>query len=88
MKISHNLYDKLTTKANVLIGYQEFLSGKRNKRDVIRFEKEKYKNLEELFQALVTKTYVPGGYSEFYVRDPKTRIIHKAPVQIELFIIL
>ena len=80
MKVNHNSYHKLTTKKNIFRGFKEFLKGKRRKQDVINFSKNKEVNLEKLHAELISKTYLPGKYSQFIVRDPKTRIIHKACV--------
>jgi RNA-directed DNA polymerase len=80
MKVNHNSYHKLTTKKNIFRGFKEFLKGKRRKQDVINFSQNIGENLENLHRELVSKTYLPGKYSQFIVRDPKTRIIHKADV--------
>ena len=80
MKVWHRIYYKLITKQNVFRGYKGFLIGKRKKKDVIRFDQQKEENLKLLQELLISKTYKPQGYSQFYVRDPKTRIIHKARV--------
>lgn len=37
-------------------------------------------NLITLQRELEEKTYKPGSYIGFYVRDPKLRLIHKATV--------
>lgn len=80
MKVLHSVYYKLITEENIFRGYKEFLVGKHRKRDVIAFEKALKDNLTNLYRSLLNKTYKPGGYSQFYVKDPKTRIIHKAKV--------
>ena len=80
MKVWHSIYDKIIIKENIARCYKEFLAGKRNKKDVIKFDDNKEENLEAIRTSLLSKTYKPGSYSQFYVRDPKTRIIHKAPV--------
>src|SRR3989344_1578235 len=80
MKFRHNLYFKLITKQNIFRGYKEFLKGKKTKKDVIVFEKDKENNLKNLQKELVSKTYQPEGYSQFFVHDPKPRTIHKANV--------
>lgn len=80
MKVWHRIYYKLITKQNVFRGYEDFFFGKRKKKDVIKFDHNKEENLNNLRKALIFKTYKPQGYSEFYVRDPKTRVIHKARV--------
>lgn len=80
MKIWHNLYSQLSTLENIFLGFEQFLIGKKKKKDVILFERYLEDNLFELFHALRDKTYLPGSYKEFYVRDPKVRQIHKASV--------
>ncbi len=80
MKVWHNIYHKLIIKENIFRGYKEFLVGKKKKRDVITFGKARNENLRKLHQSLINRTYKPGGYSQFYVRDPKLRLIHKATV--------
>lgn len=80
MKVWHNLYPKLITKQNIFRGYKEFLKGKKTKKDVISFGEDKENNLKRLQKGLVSKTYLPGGYFQFSVNDPKPRTIHKANV--------
>lgn len=80
MKVWHNLYPKLITKENIFWGYKEFLKGKKTKKDVVDFGENKENNLNKLRKELVGKTYQPGGYSQFFVHDPKPRTIHKANV--------
>ncbi len=80
MKIWHNLYPKLITKQNIFRGYKEFLKGKKTKKDVISFGEDRENNLNKLRKELVGKNYRPGGYSQFFVHDPKPRTIHKANV--------
>lgn len=81
MRVWHGIYEKLITKGNIFRGYNQFLKGKKKKRDVVKFAKAKIKNLNDLQLSLLNKTYQPGGYSQFLVHDPKTRIIHKASVR-------
>jgi RNA-directed DNA polymerase len=80
MKVWHKIYHKLITKENIFRGYKGFLVGKKSKADVIAFGNELEENLQTLHQLLINKTYKPGGYSQFYVRDPKLRLIHKSTV--------
>lgn len=80
MKVWHRVYLHLITKQNIFRGYKEFLKGKQTKKDVISFGEDKENNLSKLQKELENKTYQPGGYSQFFVHDPKTRIIHKANV--------
>lgn len=80
MKVWHRVYPNLITKQNIFRGYKEFLKGKKTKKDVVSFGENKENNLRKLRNDLLNKTYQPGGYSQFFVHDPKTRIIHKANV--------
>ncbi len=80
MKVWHSIYYKIIIKENILRCYKEFLVGKSKKKDVIKFDSNREDNLDKLYRSLLLKTYKPGGYSQFFVRDPKTRIIHKASV--------
>lgn len=80
MKVWHNLYNDLITKHNIYRAYNDFLKGKKGKKDVIYFNEKRYENLNVLYEAFVNKTYKPGIYSKFLVQDPKVRIIHKAQV--------
>lgn len=80
MKIWHRLYSKISTYKSISSGFKEFRKGKKGKKDVIEFEANLTRNLLFLHKALCDKTYRPAGYTQFYVRDPKLRLIHKATV--------
>lgn len=66
---------------NLLISWQEFLRGKRKRKDVAEFSLHLMSNIIELHQALTDKTYIHGGYEQFKINDPKPRDIHKASVR-------
>lgn len=80
MKIWHSLYQRVSTFGIIAYSYQEFRVGKKSKKDVILFEQDVKNNLLNLQKDLVEKTYQPGPYTEFCVKDPKLRQIHKATV--------
>lgn len=80
MKVWHNLYPKITTIDTIFQAYEEFRIGKKKKRDVIEFERNREDNLFAIHELLLSKTYYPSTYTSFYVRDPKIRLIHKATV--------
>lgn len=65
---------------NLLAAWQEFVRGKRNKRDVIEFDYRLMDNLQDLHQSLKSGLYQHGGYYAFKISDPKPRDIHKASV--------
>ncbi|MCM8782687.1 MAG: reverse transcriptase domain-containing protein [Candidatus Omnitrophica bacterium] len=81
MKTWDNIYNKISTLENIFHGWEEFRRGKKKKRDVLSFERYLENNIFSLYEALSKKTYRPGNYSQFIVRDPKLRIIHKASVR-------
>lgn len=74
------MYEKLIIIENIVAGYEEFRVGKKKKKDVLAFERNREDNLFALYDELKNKTYRPGSYSKFYVKDPKLRLIHKATV--------
>lgn len=57
------------------------MRGKRNKKDVIKFQAELATNISGLYRDLKSKNYTHGPYSVFNISDPKPRIIHKAIVR-------
>lgn len=69
------------TMENLLVTWERFIRGKRNKRDVIRFQAELADNLLFLYKSLADRTYEHGSYATFNVSDPKPRNIHKALVR-------
>lgn len=75
-----NIYHKIITLENIFQCWEEFRIGKKKKKDVLTFERHLEDNLFKLYYELKEKAYRPGGYSGFYVRDPKVRLIHKATV--------
>lgn len=66
---------------NLLISWQEFLPGKRKRKDVARFSLHLIDNIIALHQDLKEKTYQHGPYQAFKINDPKPRDIHKATVR-------
>ena len=74
-------YKDIISLENLLFAWQEFLSGKKNKTDVMEFQKNLMLNIISLHEDLKTKSYVHGGYKAFNISDPKPRNIHKASVR-------
>lgn len=71
----------LITLNYIFAAWDQFLVGKKQRTDVLFFQRFLEDNLFALFRSLEDKTYTHGKYEEFYVRDPKIRHIHKAQVQ-------
>jgi len=78
--LSHN-YEDLISIDNLLLAWQEFIRGKRNKKDVQMFSFNLMNNIIQLHEDLKNHTYEHGIYEQFKVSDPKPRTIHKASVR-------
>ncbi len=74
-------YDDIKSIENLLLSWQEFLRGKRKRKDVAEFSVYFMDNIFSLHQELTDKTYKHGLYSAFKINDPKPRDIHKAHVR-------
>jgi len=82
MKIIFNhRYEDLISIDNLLSAWQEFIKGKRNKKDVQIFSFRLMDNILSLHNDLKNKKYKHGGYECFKINDPKSRTIHKASVR-------
>ena len=82
MKIQlRHKYEDIISLANLLLAWQEFILGKKNKPDVQMFVRNLMDNIISLHQDLTNHTYRHGGYESFFVNDPKRRHIHKASVR-------
>ena len=79
MKRQNNLFEKIISFENVLAATRKARRGKRYKASTSRFEYDLEKNILSLIDALENKTYVPGAYNDFYIYDPKKRVISAAP---------
>lgn len=76
----HVSYDDIISVENLLASWQEFLRGKRRRKDVAEFALHFLDHIFKLHQELKEKTYRHGGYESFKINDPKPRDIHKASV--------
>ena len=81
MKLIDNLFPKIISLENLFLAWEEFKKGKQHKADVGHFEFQLEHNIFKLHHQLADKTYQHGHYSDFYIRDPKVRHIHKALVK-------
>jgi RNA-directed DNA polymerase len=81
MKKFDKQYKNIIEIDNLLLAWQEFLWGKRNKKDVEEFRARLMDNIFNLHQDLKNKSYTHGEYKAFKISDPKPRDIHKASVR-------
>jgi retron-type reverse transcriptase len=76
----HN-YDDIISVENLLHAWREFRRGKKQKRDVMEFERNLMEHILNLHHDLKYKKYRHSGYDAFKISDPKPRDIHKASVR-------
>jgi len=81
MKIYRNLFNDIVSAENLFSAWDKFKNGKRNKKDVQRFEWNLEENIFRLHRDLRNKTYKHGDYRSFNISDPKPRNISKAQVR-------
>jgi RNA-directed DNA polymerase len=74
-------YQDIISIKNLFEAWQEFVSGKKNKKDVAEFALNLSHNIFQLHSDLINKTYTHSGYQAFNISDPKPRNIHKATVR-------
>lgn len=79
MKRVGNLWEGLTSFANLLAAAQGAAAGKRNRPDVAAFLMDLETELVQLRRELLDGSYQPGPYHTFRIRDPKPRTISAAP---------
>lgn len=74
-------YDSIISVDNLLATWERFLRGKKNKKDVVKFQFELGENIAVLHNLLAHRTYEHESYLAFNITDPKPRHIHKATVR-------
>jgi len=80
IQLVHNYKDIICVN-NLFLAWDEFIVGKKSKKDVQEFSRNLIDNIIALYEDLVNKSYKHGGYRSFYINDPKRRHIHKAKVR-------
>ena len=78
---SSHIFENIISLENLFIAWKEFKRGKTKKQDVQKFEMFLEDNLFRLHGELKQKTYRHSNYTDFYIKDPKLRHIHKAEVR-------
>lgn len=81
MQSYRNLYPIITAFTNLYTAFCKARKGKRNRPEVAAFEIDLEANLFQLQEELRTRTYTPGAYRNFYLRERKLRLISAAPFQ-------
>lgn len=73
------MYEQLTSWENLWLAYQRASRGKRGQPNVALFDYYLEERLLELQEDLQTQQYRPGGYTSFFIHEPKRRLISAAP---------
>lgn len=73
------MYSQLCSWDNLLLAFRKAAKGKRGQANVAAFEYCLEENLLSLQQELHSFTYRPGAYTNFYIHEPKRRLISAAP---------
>ncbi len=79
MKRQKNLIQQIADIQNLHLAYYKAAKKKRLSKEVILFNENYEKNLEDLRKSLLSGTYTHGKYRQFTITDPKQRIISAAP---------
>jgi retron-type reverse transcriptase len=79
MKRYGNLWDKIISFDNLYLAAKKAQKGKRYRDNVLAFNYYLAQELTKLENELTEKTYQPGNYRTFHLRDPKSRLISAAP---------
>lgn len=70
-----SLLERIYSWENLLNAYHEAASEKWYRGDVLAFSAKLEENLIEIQNSLIWRTYKVGRYREFYVSEPKRRLI-------------
>lgn len=79
MKRYGNLYPQIVEFENVLLAAKKAQRGKRFRENVLNFNYNLEAELVQLQRELESKTYQPGTYRTFEIKEPKPRQISAAP---------
>ncbi len=79
MKTYNNLFDQITSFENLLLASKKAQKGKRFKESTALFNLNLEKELLQIQKELKDMTYSHGGYCDFFIYDPKRRLISAAP---------
>jgi retron-type reverse transcriptase len=79
MKRHGNLYPAICDWRNLWLAARKAQRGKRARPNVARFNFALEGELTTLRDELLDQTYAPGAYREFWIHEPKPRLISAAP---------
>lgn len=73
------LFDQFCSFENLYLAYRKARKGKRGKASVAGFEYNQEEQLVQLQEELSSGMWRPGKYANFYIHEPKKRLISAAP---------
>ncbi|NIA30502.1 MAG: hypothetical protein GWP06_11400 [Actinobacteria bacterium] len=79
MKTVNNIFSQIAELKNLYTAFKKAAKGKQWKPYVDYFKVNLEKELIQLQHDLQLKIYQPGQYHNFYVSEPKRRLISAAP---------
>lgn len=79
MKTYKHLYEKICDFENIYLAWRKARKGKRRRVQPAQFERVQDDELLAIQNELQTQTYKPGAYHNFFVHDPKKRLISASP---------
>ncbi|MEA4975968.1 MAG: reverse transcriptase/maturase family protein [Paludibacter sp.] len=79
MKRINNLFDQIVTIENLTLAYHKARKGKSGQYGVKIFEKNAERNIQHLYDELISGIYKTSEYSIFKIYDPKEREIYRLP---------
>lgn len=74
-KTIRNKYDQALSYESLMKAHKKSQKGKRCRKNVIRFNLKEEEYVDWLYEKIKGKTYKHGGYTTFYVKEPKLRMI-------------
>ena len=77
--------ESIATYENLVLAFYKAAKGKRFRRDVQSFLEQFEKNIAQLSQDIINEKMPYGRYREFYIYDPKKRLIHAACFEDRIF---
>ena len=72
-KTIRNVYYKYLTFDKLMDAHKKSQSGKTTRKNIVRFNLKQEEYIMWLYERLMTKKYKHGGYTSFYVTEPKLR---------------
>lgn len=77
-KTLRNEYDKYLSYENLMKAHLQSRKGKGYRKEIILFNLKQEEYIMWLYKELKEQTYKHGGYTEFYITEPKLRRIEKS----------